>query len=117
MPKTIRWPKPYTKALTRDQIRLVLRIYLVDKRSRARQGFYRCTNGLIARLAAEFGVKEKLIREITETARPRRRKRRKFRDIDITLERYYAEFRDNGRARYRNALAGNRTKQDPAGSG
>lgn len=114
---TIRWPKPYCKVLTRDQIRLVLRIYLIDKQARAQQGFGRCTNGLIARLAAEFGVKKKLIAEITEAARPYRRNRRKFRDININTEIAHAKYRRLGRSRYRHALARNGTKQDPAGSG
>jgi hypothetical protein len=111
---TIRWPKPYCKVLTRDQIRLIMRIYLLDKQVRKKNGFKNCTVGLKARLAAEFGVKRKLVDEITESTKSNRRK---FRDINIPLEGNNARYQRKRRRAYRAAIAGHGSEQDPAGTG
>jgi hypothetical protein len=80
----IRWPKPYTTALTRAQIRFVIKVHALDRAARAKIGLKRGTNGLYARLARELRVKPRLIHDICTA---RRRGRDRFRDIKINRER------------------------------
>jgi hypothetical protein len=76
-----------TKALTRKQIRYVIKVHALDKAARARVGKARASNGLYRRLARALGVKERLIADICQACGPRKR----FRDINIFKERHNAK--------------------------
>jgi len=91
---------------------MVYRIYFTDMFIRRDAGFSRGTNGLLDRIAAEFGVKRKLIQDIIESTG---KHRARFRDIDVRKERENARNKRKSRTRYRQAIAGNRPEQDPAG--
>lgn len=97
--RALQWAKPFTTALTRDQIRDVVRIYLVDRKARHELGYVKGTRGLRKRLAKEFGVKPKLIQDITD--RIGRRRTDRFRDINIQRESTYARQRKFSLDRYR----------------
>ena len=83
-------PFPRSQTLTRDQIRLVLRIYFIDKAIRRKNGFQRCSSGLLQRLAAEFGVKDRLIEDIAAYAGYKRKRGNRFRDINRVTELKYS---------------------------
>lgn len=83
----IQYPERLTTALTREQIRFIIQVHAKDKEARARVGMTRATYGLYRRLAREFRVKEKLIRDICRAGG----KRDRFRDIRISMERNNAK--------------------------
>ena len=78
----VTWLGSISKQLTREQIRLILRIYWTDRLARKAAGKGCCTLGLYDRLAAEFGVSRRLIRHIAD-ARDNVNKDR-FKDISVS---------------------------------